>query len=336
MKRIILITCIILLASWVVFLTGEGFGFFSGRQRELLLRQVVSIKNIPPGAGEIRIWMPFPAQTPYQKIEYANSKGAYTSKLSSDKVYGNKMSYYVLSSPEAPVVHIERVYKISRAEFKNKPVGLVKGRSPWHREERLELRKYTGEDNFLIVTDEVKQLAAKITQGKTTDIEKARSIYDYVFENVSYDKSEPGWGAGDIKRICLIKKGNCTDFHSLFIVLCRACGIPSRFIIGVPLSDRHFAEVRNYHCWAEFYASGYGWVPVDISEAWKSKTKYEYFFGAVDENRIEFSEGRDIVLEPPQHGGPLNYFVFPYVEIDGEPFDNVEASFIYEDVKKEG
>jgi len=73
-------------------------------------------------------------------------------------------------------------------------------------------------------------------------------------------------------------------------------------------------------------------VPVDASEAKKHPDKREYFFGAHDENRVEFSRGRDIVLSPKQDGEPLNYFVYPYVEVDGKPWTKVEHTFHYKDV----
>jgi hypothetical protein len=72
-------------------------------------------------------------------------------------------------------------------------------------------------------------------------------------------------------------------------------------------------------------------VPVDISEAWKDKSKRQYYFGTLSEDRIEFSEGRDIVLEPSTNGGPLNYFLYPYVEVDGKNFENQDVSFRFKD-----
>ena len=60
---------------------------------------------------------------------------------------------------------------------------------------------------------------------------------------------------------------------------------------------------------------------------------HEYYFGKVDAERIEFTEGRGIVLSPPQEGEALNYFIFPYVEIDGERFADIETTFYYEDMR---
>ncbi|HLD29540.1 MAG TPA: transglutaminase-like domain-containing protein, partial [bacterium] len=188
---------------------------------------------------------------------------------------------------------------------------------------------YFNENDFVAVTGEVRQLSSELAKGKTSAVEKARAFYDYLFENMTYDKTEPGWGEGDIKRVCLVKKGNCTDFHSFFIALCRAGGIASKFVMGVGLPEKDKADISGYHCWAEFYDPRYGWIPVDISEAWKNKNRYEYFFGAVDEKRVEFTQGRGIVLVPsPQNGEALNYFIYPYVEIDGKRSDDVETAFI--------
>ena len=77
-------------------------------------------------------------------------------------------------------------------------------------------------------------------------------------------------------------------------------------------------------------ASQTGWIPVDISEAWQAKEKRDYFFGSVDANRVQFSTGRDITLSPKQDGPELNYFVYPYVEVDGRPYDKLEKRFTFE------
>jgi len=70
---------------------------------------------------------------------------------------------------------------------------------------------------------------------------------------------------------------------------------------------------------------------VDISEAWKHQEKRDYFFGSHDVNRVQFSTGRDLRLNPPQDGKPLNYFVYPYVEVDGQEYPNVSLAFSFAD-----
>ena len=53
---------------------------------------------------------------------------------------------------------------------------------------------------------------------------------------------------------------------------------------------------------------------------------------------VPFNEpdrGRDLVLVPKQQGPPLNYFVYPYVEVDGQPWpsDRMTTAFDYEDLQ---
>ena len=190
-------------------------------------------------------------------------------------------------------------------------------------------------NRLVTLSPQVRKIAGEVTKGKITTLAKARAIYDYVFDNVSYDKTVPGYGQGDTERVCLLKAGNCTDFHSLFISLARASDIPAKFVIGVPISQEKKGELSNYHCWAEFYEEKLGWVPVDISEAWKDPSKKEYYFGAIDNSRLEFSHGRDITLEPAQTGVPLNYFIYPYAELDGKEYQDIEVSFKYQDMNED-
>jgi transglutaminase-like putative cysteine protease len=130
--------------------------------------------------------------------------------------------------------------------------------------------------------------------------------------------------------------GNCSDFHSLFISLARTEKIPAKFEIGFPLPEKAASgDIPGYHCWAKFWVSGKGWVPVDISEASKHPEMKDYYFGNLTPDRVAFSSGRDLELVPKQDGPPLNFFIYPYVEVGGKPYaqDKVEKKFSFEDVK---
>ncbi len=95
--------------------------------------------------------------------------------------------------------------------------------------------------------------------------------------------------------------------------------------------NTHAGEIPGYHCWVDFYADHH-WVPIDISEAWLDKAKKDYYFGSRGDNRVQLSVGRDIRLSPAQAGEPVNYFVYPYVEVEGKAFPNVRNEFSFADV----
>ena len=156
---------------------------------------------------------------------------------------------------------------------------------------------------------------------------------------MQYDKPVPGFGLGDIPYCLKVGKGNCTDFHTLFIALARASGIPARWNMGFPLAygagepGGAPQEVKGYHCWAEFYAPGAGWVPVDISEARKHPELKDYFFGGLSGNRILFTRARDALVEPDATGRRVNYLIYPIARADGADVSGVEWTFRYTDEK---
>ncbi len=130
-----------------------------------------------------------------------------------------------------------------------------------------------------------------------------------------------------------MKKGNCTDFHSAFMALARAQGIPVRFFIGFPLLSPKEGTVPGYHCWAEFW-SGVAWVPVDASDAARLRdpAKTAYLFGNLDADRFDVTTGRDLELTPRQKDGPVNFLIYPYVEVDGKAYGQTKIRLEYRDI----
>jgi len=182
------------------------------------------------------------------------------------------------------------------------------------------------------VDEEVRKRASAAVQNHSTFYDKAKAIYEDVIRRMSYDKTVPGWGRGDTVRACLLGKGNCTDFHSLFISMAHAAEIPARFKIGLTIPEAGEGEIPGYHCWAEFYEEGKGWRPVDASEAWKQPNRKEAYFGHFDTNKFLISVGRDIDLVPRQAGSSVNIFFYPYVEVDGKEWDGAKTSFQFKNL----
>ncbi|MGC2645032.1 MAG: transglutaminase-like domain-containing protein [Candidatus Sulfotelmatobacter sp.] len=297
--------------------------------RHFTFHYAFTIKNLSPGE-KIKVWIPAAHSDAYQEVKIISAKGDLLLKKTRELKYGNQI-YYAETDSAKPELHFDIEYDVLRHERialgPSTPHLVSVSLSPAERQEDLQ------PDVLVPVTGLPADLAVKVTHGKIQALDKARAIYDYVFTTMRYDKTGTGWGHGDVLYACDAKKGNCTDFHSLFIAMARSQGIPARFEIGFPLpSDQHSAEIAGYHCWSDFYIDGNGWIPVDISEAWKHPEKRDYFFGAHDVNRVQFSMGRDLRLSPPQEGKPLNYFVYPYVEVDGREYPNVSLAFSFADV----
>jgi transglutaminase-like putative cysteine protease len=301
-------------------------------ERHFSFHYAFTVKNVAPGE-RLRVWIPLAHSDAFQNVEVTAKTGNLPLKHVRQPQYGNEVLYAETAKADKTEYTFSVGYDIVRREHfvlvNGKPVlGISTGRPA----PKFELARFLEPDRLVPVTGVPAQLAAEQTKDATTPLEKARAIYDYVFRTMKYDKSGTGWGHGDTLWACDSKHGNCSDFHSVFISMARSQKIPARFQIGFPLpTDKTSAEVPGYHCWAEFYLDRVGWVPVDISEAWKHPDKHDYFFGAHDVNRVQFTQGRDLELAPRQDGAPLNYFIYPYVEVAGREYPNVSIAFSFED-----
>jgi transglutaminase-like putative cysteine protease len=287
-----------------------------------------TVKNVAADKP-VRVWIPIAQTDAFQEVKVISAKGDLPLKKTRESKYGNETYFAESGKSTEPELHFNVEYDVVRHERVALNTAAHVTNTSLAKKERQE---DLAPDALVPVTGLPADLAVRVTQGKTDPIDKARAIYDYVFTTMKYDKSGTGWGHGDVLYACDAKKGNCTDFHSLFIAMARSQGIPARFEIGFPLpSDKHSAEIAGYHCWSDFYVDGKGWIPVDISEAWKHPEKRDYFFGSHDVNRVQFSMGRDLRLSPAQGGKPLNYLVYPYVEVGGQEYPNVSVAFSFAD-----
>ena len=288
----------------------------------------IKISGGPAGAESVRVWIPYPESNAYQDVLSVSVDSPYPHSVGVEGEYGNSILYIDATGADENVVVTMTVDVVRREQVSGETGGGKVGD---------ELRsRLLQEDALVPITGRIAELSIEATRGAQESL-KGRAIYDHVTKLMAYDKSGEGWGRGDAVYACDFQTGNCTDFHSLIIGMARAQKIPAIFEIGIPIPpNQSEGTVGGYHCWAELYIDGSGWIPVDSSEASKHPEMFDYYYGRLDENRIYFSRGRDITLTPPQEAGPVNYLIYPYVEVDGAVHDGVEKSFAFRDLDGSG
>jgi transglutaminase-like putative cysteine protease len=286
-----------------------------------------TVKGLAPDKSA-RIWVPVPSDSPEQKITIEVSELPGRARYGRDAEYGNRILYLETKADKSGQIPLLLTYKVVRREVRTDPATA----SAKPLADKVQ-RFLQADDKVPIGGKPVELLKEKKVPPGPLDA--AKLFYDVVNRHMRYGKDGPGWGRGDAVWACDSKFGNCTDFHSLFISLARTHKIPAKFEIGFPLPPAHGAgKIAGYHCWAWFLPPGKSWVPVDISEANRNPEKAAYFFGSLTEDRVALSIGRDITLVPRQAAPPLNFFIYPHVEVDGRqlPSDKLETTFSFQDI----
>jgi len=270
-----------------------------------------------PPAGAVHLWVPLPVEDDAQAVEDLAIVATIPGGLETEGIHGNVYWHgQNLLADGAPEIRVSIRAVVRRRSADVEAPGEL-GATERDRYLSPNSRVPVGADEALLAP-----ILGEIRAGSAADVASPRAIYDWVVDNVTYKKTGTGWGNGDVFWACSERTGNCTDFHALFISLARTEGIPARFEMGFPIPEHpRQGTVDGYHCWVRFWLDGQGWVPIDASEAAKDPSRRDELYGAVPTDRIHLSTGRDLRLGPDHKGPALNYFIDPYVEVSGRPWD---------------
>ena len=89
-----------------------------------------------------------------------------------------------------------------------------------------------------------------------------RHIFDYVREHMYY-KMSGGWNTAP--TVLARGNGSCSEYSFVFISMCRAAGVPARYVGSVAERGEAASTDDVFHRWVEVYMPHLGWIPVDPS-----------------------------------------------------------------------
>ncbi|PYN97086.1 MAG: hypothetical protein DMD89_16980 [Candidatus Rokuibacteriota bacterium] len=317
------------------------------RQATFEVRNEIKIK-VPEGAQRLRVWVALPQDNdPAQQVRDLKIEAPYAYRTDRDSE-GSRVLYLEATDPKDKELTIVETFGLTRREIRDQ-VDASKAR-PLTDADRARFAKYLEANKHVVIDNEIKKLTDEIVGSETNPVLAARKLYDWVLENVEYwvkdPKNKKASPVGSTSYCLTFRTGNCTDFESLWASLARARGIPTQIVYGSFLKPdlRARDQDQSYHCWAEFYAPGLGWVHHDVAVAdlyhgdfpvnadneqllrltvadgvfGKDPAKVNYYFGNLDERRVVFSRNRDLMMSPRQDGEPVNALPKAYVEVDGK------------------
>jgi transglutaminase-like putative cysteine protease len=312
--------------------------------------EITSRVEVLAPRGASRAWIPLPMsdETSWHKaVGNAWGGNATQARILNDGKYGVGMLYAEWSSGQAmPVIEVTSGFMTrERADVLSRPDPNVRRLSA------EEVAFYTAPTELIPTDGIVRETARDVTKGARGDVEKARAIYEWVVDNTHRDPKTRGCGWGDIKS--MLESGNlggkCGDLNAMFVGLARAAGVPARDVYGLRVAPSKYGYkslgtgspnvTRAQHCRAEFFARGYGWVPVDPADVRKVileeppgnlpvgdakvAAARKRLFGGWEMNWLAYNMGHDVVL-PGANGAKVPYLMYINAQTGGEMRDQLD------------
>jgi len=262
---------------------------------EYQVTRTLTIANTDARIDLARVWLPsvvaWDSQTNITPIVTTPNPN----NVSKDSQYGNSVLYWEFRNGPAKgssaVIKDEFTYTCYQINYK-----VDTGKVGTYDKTSGDYQHFTRPEKYVESDDaRLTAIARQLQQGKTNPYDTAGAIYDWVIDNMAYRKVDGLKGA---KFSLENRYGECGDYSALFTALCRAAGIPARTVVGRWATS----SPDDWHVWAEFYLPGYGWLPVDPTDADLNK-KGRACFGNLDNKRLILHKGFSIVLQP----GPVSF-----------------------------
>jgi transglutaminase-like putative cysteine protease len=316
------------------------------------------VEVLKPNGGT-HIWLPVALirETPFQKTlanRFTPQGG--TLKLSQSRQDSLGIVTGTYPAGASPVLTLT-----SRVALRNYAVDLT-AREHSH-VSKAERNYYLQPTKYIPTDGIVRETAEKATKGATTDIDKARAIYEWIVENTFRDPKVRGCGRGDIRFMLESGDlgGKCADLNALFVGMARSVGLPARDFYGLRIAKSELGykslglstdkATKAQHCRAEVHLEDWGWVPVDPADVRKvvleeppgnrklndemvSKARTR-LFGSWEMNWMAYNHAHDVLL-PGSKLPPLAFFMYPQAETAEGRIDPLDPdNFKYEITVKE-
>lgn len=235
----------------------------ANKPKEETLEYIHQVRNCGPGElTELNIYIAVPRDLASQKILSGPNFEPKPSEFLTDR-WGQKVARFHFENIPAGKV-VTASMKVDARLLKNR-FFLVPEKVGDLTKIPEEIKKeFLADGTKYRLTDPLIQKTVREVVGSETNCYQiARNIFEHIRQKVRYEMTD-GWDAAP--KILERGTGSCSEFSVVFIALCRAAGVPARYVGSVVVrNDDASTDAGVFHRWPEIYLPNYGWVPFDAS-----------------------------------------------------------------------
>ncbi len=146
-------------------------------------------------------------------------------------------------------------------------------------------KKYLGNaSKYAMKHPSIKKHVKEALKGEKRPYWMVRKIARYIQDRMHYELTG-GWNIAP--TVIDRGSGSCSEYTFVFIAMCRAAGIPTRYVGSLVVRGDNASTDDVFHRWAENYLPGYGWVPADVSRGDKpTNEKQGESMGSLDNSFV--------------------------------------------------
>jgi transglutaminase-like putative cysteine protease len=309
--------------------------------------EVTTTLSLPSPSGAAQAWVPIPSFKGDGWITPGET--TWTIKAGQASIVSDTASNAAMVHARWQVGEAAEITVTSQFRSRDRSVSLQsQGGATLDATQR---KHYTASTELLRLDGIAKDTAQRIVAGATTDVDKARRIYEWIVDITFRDPKTRGCGIGDIEA--MLKTGNlsgkCADLNALYVGLARAAGLPARDIYGIRVAASAFGYkslgantatiTKAQHCRAEVHLDGIGWFPVDPADVRKVVLEEppanlaptdpkvlaarKALFGSWETNWLAYNDAHDVKL-PGSSGSTIPFFMYPQAETATGRLDSLD------------
>jgi len=236
--------------------------FSRTEEKEQLLEYTHQVRNYGPGVvKDLDIYLAVPENMPNQELLTEPEFFPQPTDFLTDK-WGQKVAHYSfkdVQSTQFVTVGMKaqaKLYKTRYFIFPDK-VGELKDIP------KDVADKFLADDTkYSLNAPFIQKSVAQAVGDETNPYWIARKIFNYVIDHMEYELAG-GWNIAP--TVLMRGTGSCSEYSFVYIAMCRAAGLPARYVGSVVIRGDDASADEVFHRWVEVYLPNYGWIPVDPS-----------------------------------------------------------------------